>query len=156
MNLYQQQLLEVSSPELVKRYNEGLEALDLKPTGLSSFHIDGRGWSPEIALEQSEDYLAHGTANSLAIILSPEQRSIPIYKPLTSLDTAVLQQYCNTYAREIADTTKNAALCLELDHTPRQYANVADVLSFESVTVKSSAGNFGNAAQEQETLIKQF
>ena len=100
--------------------------------------------------------LAHGPANSLAIILSPEQRSIPIYKPLTSLDTDVLQQYFSTYAREIADTTKNAALCLELDHTPRQYANLADVLSFESVAVKSSAGNFGNAAQDQETLIKQF
>ena len=58
MNLYEQQLLEISSPELVKRYNEGLEALGLKPTKLSSFHIDGRGWSPEISLEQNEDYLS--------------------------------------------------------------------------------------------------
>ena len=83
---YQQHLVEVSSPALVKRYNAALESLGLKPTKLSSFHLDGRGWSPEIANEQTNDYLSHGPANALAIILSPDQRDKPLYAPSTSFD----------------------------------------------------------------------
>lgn len=152
----QQQLLELSSPALVQRYNDALETLGLKPTGLSSFHIDGRGWSPEIALEQDNTYLSHGPESLLAIILSPEQRTMPVYTPLTSFDKNVLQGYFETYSGEIADLTKNVALCLELDHTPRQYRGLADVVSFQSVTVKTTAGSFGSAAQEQQTLITKF
>jgi hypothetical protein len=149
-------LLELSSPALVKRYNEALDTLGLQPTGLSSFHVDGRGWSPEIALEQDHHYLSHGAESSLAIILSPEQRTIPVYTPLTSFDKEVLRLYFEQYSSQIADFTKSVALCLELNHTPRQYTNVADVLDFQSVTVKTSAGSFGSGATEQQTLISKF
>ncbi len=155
-SFYQEQLLELSSPELVKRYNDALETLGLKPTRLKEFHIDGRGWSPEIAFEQTNEYLSHGPASLLAIILSPEQRTIPIYIPLTSFDNDVLARYFEMFSSEIADITKNVCLCLELDHTPRHYAGLADVVSFESVTIKTGAGNFGSGAQAQETLIKKF
>jgi hypothetical protein len=153
---YQENLLEVASSELVKRYNDALGTLGLQPTKLSEFHIDGRGWSPEIAFEQNNDYLSHGPANLLAIILSPEQSTIPIYTPLSSFDDDVLRRYFETFSNEIADLTKDVCLCLELDHSPRQYSNIADVIGFESVTVKTTAGTFGSGAREQETLIKRF
>jgi hypothetical protein len=155
-SFYQENLIEVSSPELVKRYNDALESLGLTPTQLKSFHIDGRGWSPEIAEEQNGDYLSHGPASSLAIILSPDQRTTPLYDPLTSFDKIVLQRYFGQFASEIANITQAAYLCLELDHLPPTYSGPGDVLSFQSVTVKSSAGNFGNALREQETLVKKF
>jgi hypothetical protein len=155
-SFYQEQLLEVSSPELVKRYNDALENFGLKPTKLTSFHLDGRGWSPEIAFEQNNEYLSHGPASLLAIILSPEQRTFPVYTPLTSFDNDVLQRYFETFSSEIADLTKNVCLCLELDHTPRQYESLADVVAFESVTIKTTAGTFGSGAQEQQTLITKF
>jgi hypothetical protein len=156
MSLYKHKLLEVYSPELVKRYKEAMETLALEPTGLSQFHIDGRGWSPEIALEQNPNYLSHGPANLLAIILSPEQRGLPVVSPLTSFDRRVLQQYFDKYAKEIADMSQSTALCLELDHTPPRYADIAEVAAFESVTVKTSAGSFGDAANEQQALITKF
>jgi hypothetical protein len=156
MSFLQKQVLEVSSSALVKRYNEALETLGLQPTGLSSFHIDGRGWSPEIALEQDNHYLSHGSENLVAIIMSPEQRSIPVYTPLTSFDKNILQRYFETYLGQIADFTKSVALCLELDHTPRQYKSLADVVNFQSVTVKTTAGSFGSGAAEQQTLITKF
>jgi hypothetical protein len=156
MNMSFYRLLELSSPALVKRYNEALETLGLQPTGLANFHIDGRGWSPEIALEQDNHYLSHGPESLLAIILSPEQRTIPIYTPLTSFDKDVFQRYSEQYSSQIADFTKSVALCLELDHTPREYKTLADVASFQSVTVKTTAGSFGSGATEQQTLITKF
>lgn len=153
---YQQNLVEVSSPALVKRYNDALESLGLKPTKLPGFHLDGRGWSPEIAHEQTNDYLSHGPANALAIILSPDQRDKPLYAPLTSFDKDVLQRYYAQFSGEIADLTRDIALCLELDHTPPSYMSPEDALAFQGVTVKTSAGGFGNAVSEQAALVKTF
>jgi hypothetical protein len=155
-SFYQEKLLELSSAELVKRYNDALESLSLKPTKLTSFHIDGRGWSPEIANEQSNDYLSHGPANALAIILSPDQKDKPIYAPLTSFDKDVLGRYYTQFSIEIADLTRDIALCLELDHTPPSYISPEDALAFQGVTVKTSASGFGNAVSEQATLVKTF
>ncbi len=153
---YHEQLLEVSSSELVKRYNDALDTLGLQPTGLSTFHIDGRGWSPEIALEKDSNYLSHGPESLVAIILSPEQRTLPVYTPFTSFDKDILQRYFEQYSSHIADFTKSVALCLELDHTPRQYKTLADVMGFQSVSVKTTAGSFGSGATEQQTLITKF
>jgi hypothetical protein len=155
-SFYQEKLLKLSSAELVKRYNDALESLSLKPTKLTSFHIDGRGWSPEIANEQSNDYLSHGPANALAIILSPDQKDKPIYAPLTSFDKDVLGRYYTQFSIEIADLTRDIALCLELDHTPPSYISPEDALAFQGVTVKTSASGFGNAVSEQATLVKTF
>jgi hypothetical protein len=153
---YQQNLVEVSSPALVKRYNDALESLGLKPTKLPSFHLDGRGWSPEIAEEQNNGYLSHGPANALAIILSPDQRDKPIYAPLTSFDKDVLQRYYAQFSGEIADLTRDICLCLELDHTPPSYLSPEDALAFQGVTVKTSAGGFGSAVSAQAALVKTF
>jgi hypothetical protein len=153
---YQQNLVEVSSPALVKRYNDALESLSLKPTKLSSFHVDSRGWSPEIAKEQNNNYLSHGPANALAVILSPDQKDKPVYTPLTSFDKDVLQRYYAQFSSEIADLTRDIALCLELDHTPPSYLSPEDALTFQGVTVKTSAGGFGDAVSEQAALVKTF
>jgi hypothetical protein len=126
------------------------------PARACLFHIDGRGWSPEIALEQEDTYLSHGPESLLAVIVSPEQRTVPVLMPLTSFDKNMLQRYFEQYSAQIADFTKSVALCLELDHTPRQYKSLADAVSFQSVTVKTSAGNFGSGASEQQTLITTF
>jgi hypothetical protein len=154
---YLDSLIEVASPALVQRYNDALTSLGLQGTNLKSFHIDGMGWSPEIAEEQGNtDYLTHGLASPLAIILTPEQRSKPLLNPWTSFDRYVLQRYFASFSKDIADITRNACLGLELDHTPRVYNAPQDVLGFQSVTVKTSAGNFGSSLNEQAQLIKRF
>ena len=50
-NLYQSELIPVSG-KLVERYNKCLKTLGFKETQLTSFSIDGIGWSPEIAEER--------------------------------------------------------------------------------------------------------
>ena len=49
-------LIEVSSPQLVERYNRALKALTGKETALSDFHIDISGFSPEIGDEFGVSY----------------------------------------------------------------------------------------------------
>ena len=41
-------LVEVSSPALIERYNRALKRLTGKTTELTDFHIDISGFSPEI------------------------------------------------------------------------------------------------------------
>jgi hypothetical protein len=154
---YLENFIEVSSPALVQRYNEALTSLGLPTTNLKRFHIDGLGWSPEIAEEQGNThYLLHTPASSLAVILTPDQRSKPILTPWTSFDRYVLQRYFASFSKDIADITRNAFLGLELDHTPQAYNEPQDVLGFQNVTVKTSAGNFGNSLNEQTQLVKRF
>jgi hypothetical protein len=154
---YKEDLIEVASPALVKRYNDALTSLELPPTNLSSFHLDGLGWSPEIAeAQQNTHYLSHGPARPLAIILTPDQRNKPLYAPWTSCDKYVLQSYFAQFSSDIADITRTACLCLELNHTPPAYLGPTDVLGFKSVTVKSSAGNFGSTLGEQAKLVQTF
>ncbi|MGL4611370.1 MAG: DUF6638 family protein [Trueperaceae bacterium] len=154
---YADKLIKVSLPALVQRYNDALVSLELPPTKLKTFHVDGMGWSPEVAQEQGNiNYLSHTPASSLAIILTPEQRSKPLLSPWTSFDRYVLQRYFASFSKEIADITRSAFLCLELDHTPHHYAAVKDVLDFQAVTVKTSAGSFGRTLSAQAELVRRF
>ena len=53
-------LIEVSSPALIERYNRALKHLTGKVTALTDFHIDISGYSPEIGDELGDDlYLNH-------------------------------------------------------------------------------------------------
>ena len=62
--LFGGRLFHVGTADLVKRYNDCLEDIGLQRTELKEFHIDGWGWSPEIAEEQQDRlYLSHGAAN---------------------------------------------------------------------------------------------
>ena len=68
-NLYNHELIPVSG-KLVERYNECLTKLGFLPTKLTHFHIDGMGWSPEIAEEKDNiNYLNNGEANLHGILI---------------------------------------------------------------------------------------
>ena len=48
-------LVEVSSPQLVERYNRALKHLAGKTTTLTDFHIDISGYSPEVGDELGDE-----------------------------------------------------------------------------------------------------
>ncbi|EPR70769.1 hypothetical protein ADIWIN_3416 [Winogradskyella psychrotolerans RS-3] len=50
-NLYRSELIPISG-KLVERYNKCLKTLGFSETKLTSFFIDGMGWSPDIAEER--------------------------------------------------------------------------------------------------------
>lgn len=150
-------LVKVGSPALVKRYNDALDALGLAPTALADFHLDGAGWSPEIATEKGERYyLTHGLANSFAVILSVDQRNSAVYAPVASFERSMMRSYYGRFSAEIADLTRETALYLEFDQGFSSYSSPQNLLLIESATVRASSSGLGAVAAQQAELVARF
>src|SRR4051812_13983431 len=137
--LYGGGLVSVATPELVRRYNACLEAIDQEPTGLQSFNIDAVGWSPEIASEKNNmDYLALGAANRFAIILTPEQSGLPVYRPVHTFDRIAMEKVFRNARAQIAALTGETALWLDFSHELTRFASMYDLLMVEWVNIRAN------------------
>lgn len=157
VGLYGDGLVPVATPSLVGRYNETLDDLGLPPTELSEFHVDGMGWSPEIAAERGRrHYLSHGMAHPLAVVVTPDQRNKPVYAPFASYDRRLMKTFFDQFLPEIADITRDTALWLDLDCHLSRFSSPRDLLLVNYVTVRSHAGRLTKAAREQRALVDRF
>lgn len=157
LGLFGEGLVPVATPALVGRYNETLADLGIAPTELSEFHVDGMGWSPEIAVERGKRYyLSHGMAHPLAIVVSPDQRNKPVYAPFASYDRRLMKAYFDRFLPEIADVTRDAALWLDFDRHLSRFTSPRDLLLVDYVTIRSNAGRLTQAAREQRGLVERF
>lgn len=157
MRMFGVGLLPIDTPALVSRYNQCLEHLGIDPTPLHFFHVDGMGWSPEIATERQDPYyLSAGVANPMAIVLSPDQRFKPILFPYSSYDRALMNAYFEQFANEIADITSSAYIGLDIDQGLSRYQNPRDLLLVEYIIVRSHAGELTAAALHQRRLVDRF
>ncbi len=156
--LFADNLFAVNNPLMVKRYNGCLTDIGLTPTKLKSFHIDGWGWSPEIAEEQgNRTYLCHGLANPFGIIISPEQEKSSIYMPFHTFDSQIHKLIFKLYKDQIADITAVCGLWFELDQEITAYRSPQDLLMVDYVNVAFySVDRIMTAAQEQRALIREF
>lgn len=156
-NLYRSELIPVSG-KLVERYNQCLTQLGFKKTRLKSFSIDGLGWSPEIAEEKDDlHYLNHGEANQHGIIITPLQKGKPVYVPFHSFDRDMMQLIFKTYPAQIADITKDSAICIDFDQSIDTFYEPLDVLQYDEITISFHLINGLTTAQkEQEKLIAIF
>ena len=146
------------SGSLVKRYNECLALLGVKPTTLEQFSIDGMGWSPEIAQEKKDNwYLNTGEANVNALILTPLQGDKPVHMPSHSFDRDVMVSVFAAYSQEIKDITKDAALIVHLDQSIDTFFEPFDMLRYDTITVRFTLLNkLLEKQQEQRALIQWF
>ncbi|MFN8390684.1 MAG: DUF6638 family protein [Bdellovibrionota bacterium] len=150
-------LLPVDSPALVSRYNECLTELGIAPTSLDSFDIDGMGWSPQIAQEKGDvHYLSAGVPNQLGIIVSPNQRSKPIYFPFHSYDRQLMDMYFSRFKTEVADITASRAIGLDIDQELTRYDSPKDLCLVNYVIVRSFTGKLGEVAGKQKKLIERL
>jgi hypothetical protein len=155
--LYGRELVAVSG-SLAKRYNGCLAMLGVEPTALERFHIDGIGWSPEIAEEKSNPYYLNiGEANSNAIIVSPDQEGNPVHMPFHSFDRDIMTTVFTAYAKEIRDITKDSAICIHLDQNIDTYYEPFDLLRYNQLTLSFRILNdLGRKQQEQLELVEEF
>lgn len=146
------------SGSLVKRYNDCLAILGVKPTKLKTFSIDGKGWSPEIAVEKKDNYYMNsGAANVNAIIILPEQKGKPVHMPSHSFDFDVMTAIFAAYPREIRDITKDSALVLNLDQNIDAFFEPFDLLRYDTISVNFVLLNKLDEKQmEQEAFINLF
>jgi hypothetical protein len=90
-------LIEVSSPALIERYNRALKNLTGKTTNLTDFHIDISGYSPEIGDELQDDlYLNPNGCNRQFILLTTAQKSAPLLNIKFSTSRGIMRQFIET------------------------------------------------------------
>ena len=156
-NLYRSELITVNG-KLVERYNECLVKLGFTKTTLSSFSIDGLGWSPEIAEEKKEAfYLNNGEANTHAIIITPLQKGVPVYNAFHSFDKELMTSIFKKHGVFINDITRDAAICIEFDQNIDVFYEPLDVLKYKDVVIKFHlTNNLNKAKVAQLKLIDTF
>ncbi|GAA4969898.1 DUF6638 family protein [Algibacter aquimarinus] len=156
-NLYRSELIPVSG-KLVERYNKCLIKLGFTKTKLKTFHIDGIGWSPEIAEEKKNNsYLNNGEANPHGIIISPLQKGKPVYYPFHSFDRDMMRFIFRTYGDKINDITRDSAICIDFDQKIDAFYEPLDVLKYNTVHINFHLmDNLYHLQNEQLELIEKF
>jgi hypothetical protein len=118
---------------LVDRYNRALEWAVGRRTGLTEFHVDRRGESPEIEAELGRNYLQAGMAHRYAIVVSPDQAGAGLIHEEFSFDPRVLDFIYSQYGPGIAVATRVDGLAGEIDDAVRAYTTLEDLLLIHKV-----------------------
>ena len=156
-NLYRSELIPVSG-KLVERYNKCLVKLGFAETKLTTFSIDGIGWSPEIADEKKDtNYLNNGEANPTGIIISPLQKGKPVYLPFHTFDRDVMKYVFKIHGNKIKDITRDCAICLDFDQGIDAFYEPLDVLKYNKIDIHFHLiDNLDKIQQEQLQLVETF
>ncbi len=135
-------LMTVSEPHLVKRYNNALAGFGLKPVRLKRFSIDMTGFSPEVANELGDqEYLDPNGVNRRFIILMPAQAELPVVHTQFSNTEELMLEFFEENSREIFALTIKDVLFGEIEDSVLRVDTVEDLLSIEQVEFKLSTSS---------------
>lgn len=151
-------LVEVSSPALVERYNRALQHLTGKQTKLTEFHIDISGYSPEIGHELGDDlYLNANGCNRQFILLTTEQRNAPLLNIQFSTSHEILKRFIAENEDALFALTARDAVAGELANSVFEVSSPTRLLSIRKITVEAdTTGSHVADARELNTKIEQF
>ncbi|MEM8980113.1 MAG: DUF6638 family protein [Pseudomonadota bacterium] len=140
-------LLEVSSPVLIERYNRALEHLTGKRTELPDFHIDISGYSPEIGAELGDDaYLNHAGVNRQFILLTTEQKTAPLLNAKFSTSRDILRHFIKENEEQLFALTVRDAVAGELVNSVYDVSDPKRLLDIHKVIVEADTTK-GTVAQ---------
>jgi hypothetical protein len=158
LELATENMILLSSPKVIGYYNQCLNAIGLESVDLEEFHVDGLGWSPEVASVYDDlGYLSGGGANPHAIIVSPRQEGLDVVYPHHSFDARLMSLVFQTARRQINDLTQDTGLWLEFDQDIDFYQTPMDLLMIDSFMVRiHTVSNIVEEARKQKTLIQEL
>ncbi|MBE1283712.1 MAG: hypothetical protein GJ676_10420 [Rhodobacteraceae bacterium] len=108
-------LVHISSPALIDRYNRALMHLAGKRTGLTDFHIDLSGFSPEIGEELGDPfYLNPNGVNRQFVLLGTEQKRAPLLNAQFSTSRDILLRFITANEAQLFALTAKDAVAGEL------------------------------------------
>ncbi|MEO0496132.1 MAG: DUF6638 family protein [Pseudomonadota bacterium] len=140
-DLIYSRMLEVTEPFEIARYNSALRGFSLPETKLERFRIDMTGYSPEVAEEMGDtQYLDPGGINRRFIIISPEQRSLPVVHTAMSNTEELMHQFFEANVRAINAITIKDACYGEIEDSVFIVDDVTDLLGIETVEFKVKTG----------------
>lgn len=151
-------LVRVDSPALVERYNRALMQLSSRRTGLSEFHIDISGFSPEVADELDAPlYLNPNGCNRQFILLAPEQKAAPLLEAKFSMTREVLRRFIEENEAQIFSLTAKDAICGEIENSVFELSDPNRLLDIRRLfVVADTTGNHVAEAEKLTGLIERF
>ena len=151
-------LIEVSSPALIERYNRALKHLTGKTTKLKDFHIDLSGYSPEIGDELKDDlYLNPNGANRQFILLTTAQKDAPLLNIQFSTSRGILTQFIATNEAQLFALTARDAVAGELQNSVYAVDTPAKLFDIRQITVEADTiGGHVADAGKLAALINRF
>ncbi|WP_404463808.1 hypothetical protein LG331_14050 [Vreelandella aquamarina] len=151
-------LFHVSSQALVERYGRALHHLTGRTTGLTEFHIDISGYSPEIGDELEDHYyLNHGGVNRQFILLSTEQKYCPLLNAKFSTNRDILRRFIDANEQQLFALTATDAVAGELENSvldvdiPERLFDIRRIIIEADTTTGTIA-----EAERLESLIDRF
>ena len=148
-------LVHVSSPALVERYNRALEHLTGKTTSLTDFYIDISGYSPEVGHELGDDlYLNHAGVNRQFILLTTAQKTAPLLNAKFSTSRGILRQFIEDNEPALFALTARDAVAGELVNSVYDISHPARLFDLRAITVEADdldAGVIAEAARSRVT-----
>ncbi|THD74062.1 hypothetical protein E7681_10680 [Thalassobius vesicularis] len=131
-------LIHVSSPALVERYNRALIHLTGKRTQLTDFHIDISGYSPEVGDELGDMlYLNQGGCNRQFILLSTAQKTAPLLNAKFSMSRSILRQFIEENEAQLFALTARDAVAGELLNSVYSVADPARLLDIRKIKIEA-------------------
>lgn len=131
-------LIEVSSPALVERYNRALKHLIDRETALTEFHIDIAGYSPEIGDEFGDTlYLNPKGCNQMFILLSTDQMKAPLLNSQFSTSHAILRRYIKENENQLFALTAREAVAGELMNSVFAISSPSDLLHINQIEIEA-------------------
>jgi hypothetical protein len=151
-------LIEVSSPALVERYNRALKHLTGKETVQTDFHIDLSGYSPEIGDELGDDlYLNPNCCNRQFILLTTAQKAAPLLNVKFSTSRGILKQFYEVNDAQLFALTARDAVAGELQNSVYEVSSPARLFDIRRITVEADTiGGHVKDAAALAALIDRF
>ncbi len=151
-------LIHVSSPALVDRYNRALDHLTGKTTGLSDFHIDISGYSPEVGDELDDHlYLNPNGVNRQFILLTTEQKTAPLLGAKFSTSRGILRDFIEANEPQLFALTAHDAVAGELANSVYELSSPARLFDIRRIVVEADTTRAHvKNAEELAGLITRF
>lgn len=131
-------LIRISSPALVERYNRALKQLTGKKTRLKSFHVDISGYSPEVGDSLKDHlYLNEGGCNRQFILLTTEQKTAPLLNAQFSTSRGILRQFIDENEAQLFALTAKDAVAGELLNSVYSVEEAVRLFDIRQVTVEA-------------------
>ncbi|MBO9411836.1 MULTISPECIES: DUF6638 family protein [unclassified Ruegeria] len=151
-------LVHISSPALVERYNRALQHLAGKTTDLTDFHVDISGYSPEIGQELDDPlYLNPNGVNRQFILLTTEQKRAPLLNVKFSTSRDILREFIEMNEAQLFALTATDAVAGELVNSVFKLTTPADLLNLRKIEIEAdTVGGTLRRAEQLAGMVEQF
>ncbi|SEQ35773.1 DUF6638 family protein [Thalassovita taeanensis] len=151
-------LISVTSPALIERYNRALEHLTGKRTELTDFHIDISGYSPEVGDALGDHlYLNQGGCNRQFILLTTAQKAAPLLGAKFSMSRGILRQFIAENEAQLFALTARDAVAGELLNSVYSVSAPKRLFDIRKITIEAdtTAGTVRDA-EKLGTMVDRF